>query len=90
LALFKYSINDFQAHLGLAYNNKSETATEVFYTPGAKYRSMGYLWFSSPVFNGFSASAIVVDEGMQDTLGLGGIANYKQPKMIQTVRMVVI
>lgn len=85
LALFKYSINDFQAHLGLAYNNKSETATEVFYTPGAKYRSMGYLWFSSPVFNGFSASAIVVDEGMQDTMGLGGIANYKQPKMIQTV-----
>ena len=33
----------------------------------------------------FPSHDIVVDEGMQDTLGLGGVANYKQPKMIQTV-----
>ena len=85
LALFKYSINDYQAHIGLAYNNKSETATEIFYVPGSKYRSMGYLWVSSPAISGFTLSGIVVDEGLQDTLGLGGVANYKKAKMAQTL-----
>jgi len=85
LTLFKYSINDYQAHIGLAYNNKSETATEVFYVPGAKYRSMGYLWLSTPVISGFTLSGIVVDEGLQDTLGLGGVVNYKKTKMTQTI-----
>ena len=85
LALFKYNINDYQAHIGLAYNNKSETATEVFYVPGSKYRSMCYLWLSTPVISGFTLSAIVIDEGLQDTLGLGGLANYKKIKMAQTL-----
>ena len=78
LAVFKYSINDFQAHLGLAYNNKSETSVETFYVPGSKYRSMGYLWLSTPTYKGFTLSGIVVDEGLQDTLGFGGTAKYKK------------
>lgn len=85
LALFKFSVNDYQAHIGLAYNNKSEVSTETFFTPGAKYRSMGYLWASTPGIAGFTLSGIVVDEGLQDTLGLGGVANYKKAKMLQTV-----
>lgn len=77
LLIFKYSINDFQAHVGLAYNNNSETTTETFYTPGDKYRSMGYLWLSSPIYKGFTLTALAVAEGVQDTLGLG-IAKYKK------------
>lgn len=78
LALFKYSINDFQAHLGLAYNNNSEIASETFYTATNKYRSMAYVWLSAPTYKGFTVSAIAIDEGLQDTLGLKGTANYKK------------
>lgn len=85
LALFKYSINDFQAHLGLAYNNNKEIASETFYTPGSKYRSMGFLWLSSPVYKGFTLTGIVVDEGLQDTLRLGGTTNYKKISMNQAI-----
>jgi len=85
LAVLKYIINDYQAHIGLAYNSKSETATEVFYVPGTKYRSMAFLWLSSPVINDFTLTGMVVDEGLQDTLGLGGVANYKKTKMVQTI-----
>ncbi len=84
LILFKYNINDFQAHLGLAYNNNSETATETFYTPGDKYRSMGYLWLSSPTYKGFTLTAIAVAEGVQDTLGLG-ISKYKKTDLNQAI-----
>lgn len=85
LALLKYIINDYQAHIGLAYNNKSETGTEVFYALGTKYRSLAYLWLSTPAIRGFTLSGIVVSEGLQDTLGLGGVANYKKIKMAQTL-----
>lgn len=85
LALFKYSINDFQAHLGLAYNNNKEIASETFYTQGSKYRSMSFLWLASPVYKGFALTGIVVDEGLQDTLRLGGTANYKKISMNQTI-----
>jgi hypothetical protein len=85
LALLKYSINEYQAHIGLAYNNKSETATEVFYVPGSKYRSMVFLWLSTPIVSGFTLSGIVINEGLQDTLGLGGVVNYKKVKMVQTI-----
>jgi hypothetical protein len=78
LALFKYSINDFQAHLGLAYNNNKEIASETFYTQGSKYRSMSFLWLASPVYKGFALRGIVVDEGLQDTLRLGGTPTIKK------------
>ena len=84
LALFKYSINDFQAHVGLAYNNNTENSTETYYTPTDKYRSMALLWLSTPTYNGFNLSAIAVDEGLQDTLGLKGTANYKKTDFVQT------
>lgn len=82
MVLFKYNINDFQAHLGLAYNNNKETTVETFYTPTDKYRGMGYLWLSSPNYNGFSLSAILVDEAVQDTTGVG--TAYKKTDMNQT------
>ncbi len=85
LLLFKYNINDFQAHLGLAYNNKSETPSETFYVPGSKYRSMGYVWLSSPTYSGFTLTGLIVDEGLQDTLGLGGTAKYKKISMNQAI-----
>jgi hypothetical protein len=88
MVLFKYSINDFQAHLGLAYNNTSEIASEQFYTPasgtGSNYRALGYLWLSTPKYKDFTLSGIVVDEALQDTLGLGGTSKYKLIDMCQT------
>ena len=84
LLLFKYNINDFQAHLGLAYNSNSETASETFYTPGDKYRSMGYLWLSAPTYNGFTLTAIAVAEGVQDTTGFG-IIKYKKTALNQAI-----
>lgn len=71
MALLKYSINDFQVHLAMAYNNKTAISSETFYTPGAKYRMMNFLWLSKPLFKGFTLSALVVDEGLQDTVGIG-------------------
>ncbi len=78
LLLFKYNINDFQAHIGLAYNNNSEISSETFYTPTDKYRSMGYLWLSTPTFDGFTLTGMFVAEGVQDTVGTG--VSYKKIK----------
>lgn len=69
MALLKYNINDWQIHLAAAFNNKTAIASETFYTPGAKYRAMNMLYLSKPLLSGLSLSAIVVDEGMQDTVG---------------------
>jgi hypothetical protein len=71
MALLKYNINDWQFHLAAAFNNKSAIASETFYTPGAKYRAMNILYVSKPLFGGLSFSAIMIDEGMQDTVGVG-------------------
>lgn len=79
MALLKYNINDWQIHLAAAFNNKTATASETFYTPGAKYRAMNILYLSKPLFGGLSWSAIAVDEGMQDTVGIG--AAYKKLDM---------
>lgn len=81
LALFKYNINDFQFHLGLAYNNNTEISTETFYTPGDKYRSMGYLWASTPTYKGFTLTGLFVAEGVQDTAGVG--TAYKKTDLNQ-------
>ncbi|HLP05435.1 MAG TPA: hypothetical protein VK152_08410 [Paludibacter sp.] len=85
LMVLKYNINDFQAHLGLGYNNNKEIATETFYAPGSKYRSIGYLWASAPTRNGFTLTAMAVAEGWQDTLGLGGVGNYKKTDLVQAL-----
>jgi len=81
LMLFKYNINDFQSHLGLGYNNNAENATEIYYNPTDKYRSLGYLWLSSPTYKSFTLTAIAVAEGLQDTVGLGGTVKYKKIKL---------
>jgi len=83
--LLKYNINDYQAHVGLAYNNNSEIASETFYTPENKYRAMAFVWLSTPSFSGFLLSGIFVDEALQDTLGLGGTSNYKKLDMCHTM-----
>lgn len=79
MALLKYNIDDWQIHLAAAFNNKTVIASETFYTPGAKYRAMNFLYLTKPLFSGLSLSAIAVDEGMQDTIGVG--ANYKKLDM---------
>ncbi|MDD4920986.1 MAG: alginate export family protein [Bacteroidales bacterium] len=65
VALFKYCVNDFQGHLGFAYNNNAAMSSETFYTVGSKYRYMGFLWLSKDLFKGLNLSAIGVDEGVQ-------------------------
>jgi hypothetical protein len=76
LALFKYQVNDFQIHLGAAYNNNSITSTnkllsESYYTPGSGYRYMGFAWLSKDLFNCLNMTVIAVDEGVQDTVNVG-------------------
>jgi hypothetical protein len=80
LALFKYGLNDFQANIGLAYNNSSDISSETYYSSTVKYRYMGLLWLSKDLFKGLNMSAILVDEGVQDTL-LTGQKNYKKITM---------
>jgi len=79
LALLKYNLNDWQLHLGMAYNNSSEISSEVLYANTVKYRSMAFAWLSKDLFTGLNASAIIIDEGIQDTVGVG--TAYKQIKM---------
>ena len=79
LALFKYNLNDWQLHLGMAYNNNSEISSETLYANTVKYRSMAFAWLSKDLFPGLNASALFVDEGLQDTVGVG--LAYKKIKM---------
>jgi len=67
VALFKYAVNDFQGHLGFAYNNNQSISGESFYVPGSKYRYLGFLWLSKDLVEGWNLSTIVVDEGVQKT-----------------------
>ncbi len=79
LALFKYNLNDWQLHAGLAYNNSSEISSEVLYANTVKYRSMVFAWLSKDLMPGLNASVLVIDEGLQDTSGVG--LAYKKIKM---------
>lgn len=83
IALFKYTINGFQAHLGLAYNNDKETSTETLYSNTNSYRSMGLLWLSTPNYSGFNLTGLCVAEGVQDTTGVG--TSYKKTDLYQAV-----
>lgn len=79
LALFKFNLNDWQLHAGMAYNNSSEISSEVLYANTVKYRSMAFAWLSKELFSGLNGSVVVVDEGLQDTVGVG--LAYKKIKM---------
>jgi len=81
LALFKYCINDFQGHIGLAYNNNAMISSETYYTPKSNYRYMGYVWLSKDIVKGLNVSLIGVDEGVQDTIGTKNGANYLKTSM---------
>lgn len=80
-ALFKYKQNDFQAHIGLAYNNNSSISNETYYTPVVNYRYMGYVWLNKNILNGLNISLMAVDEGMQDTAGTNAGIEYKKISM---------
>jgi hypothetical protein len=80
-ALFKYCVNDFQGHLGLAYNNNSVISSETYYTPKSNYRYMGFVWLTKDITNGLNLSLIGVDEGVQDTTGTKNGVNYLKTNM---------
>jgi len=82
VGLFKYNINDFQAHLGFAYNNNSAISSESYYTAMTKYRYLNYLWLSKDIIDGLNISAIGIDEGVQDTTGTKNTTtNYLKTRM---------
>ena len=81
MALFKYCVNDFQGHIGLAYNNNAIISSETYYTPKSNYRYMGFVWLSKDIVNGLNLSLIGVDEGVQDTTGTKGGVNYVKTNM---------
>lgn len=69
VGVFKYDINDFQAHVCFAYNNNSAISSETYYTAMTKYRYMNFIWLSKDIIDGLNISVIGVDEGVQDTTG---------------------
>ena len=83
-ALFKYCVNDFQAHLGVAYNNNAIISQETYYTPKSNYRYMGFLWLTKDITKGLNLSLIGVDEGVQDTIGTKNSVNYLKTNMFHT------
>jgi len=81
MALFKYCVNNFQGHIGVAYNNNNIISSETYYTPKSNYRYMGYVWLTKDLVKGLNLSLIGVDEGVQDTTGTKAGANYMKTKM---------
>jgi len=81
MALFKYSVNDFQGHFGIAYNNNSIISSETYYLPKSNYRYMGFVWLTKDIMNGLNLSLIGVDEGVQDTTGTKNGVNYLKTNM---------
>jgi len=84
MALFKYSVNDFQGHLGVAYNNNSMISSETYYLPKSNYRYMGFVWLTKDIVNGLNLSLIGVDEGVQDTTGTKNGVNYLKTTMFHS------
>jgi len=81
MALFKYCVNDFQGHIGVAYNNNTAISSETYYSPKSNYRYMGYVWLTKDLFKGLNLSLIGVDEGVQDTTGTKNGVNYLKTSM---------
>jgi hypothetical protein len=71
LALLKVRIDDWTLHAGCAFNNASEIASESLYPNAVKYRSLQYLWLSGKVSEALTLSLMAVNEGVQDTTGVG-------------------
>lgn len=80
-AVFKYCVNDFQGHLGFAYNNNTIISSEAYYKPVANYRFLGYVWLTKDIVKGLNVSLIGVDEGVQDTTGTKNGVNYVKINM---------
>ena len=80
IGLLKLALNDFQAHVGLAYNNNTAITQETYYTPVNKYRYLNFVWLSKEITKGLSITATAVDEGVQDTMVIKA-KNYKKTAM---------
>ncbi|OFX52530.1 MAG: hypothetical protein A2046_06125 [Bacteroidetes bacterium GWA2_30_7] len=85
VAILKYKKSDFQAHLGLAYNNDVEKYFESNY-PVKYYKSLSYLWLSYKLNNNLKTSVISIADGNQKDKSekilyirstSGGNINYK-------------
>ncbi|MDR3653743.1 MAG: alginate export family protein [Paludibacter sp.] len=81
VALIKYCVNDFQGHLGLAYNNNSIISSETYYSPISNYRYMGYVWLTKNIADALNLSILGVDEGVQDTTKTKNGVNYLKTNM---------
>jgi len=68
MILFKSSINDWRFHLALAYNNDNEVLFDTKYSDKYKYRSLYLGWLAGKISDNLNISAILVNEGVQDSL----------------------
>lgn len=76
MMLFSYQLNEWKMDVGYALNNNSEISSETLYTNTVKYRNLLLVWLTKKFASGFNPSFIFVDEGVQDTIGVG--TSYKQ------------
>ncbi|OFX21017.1 MAG: hypothetical protein A2033_11875 [Bacteroidetes bacterium GWA2_31_9] len=85
VAMIKYKKSDFQAHLGLAYNNDIDKSFESNY-PVKYYKSLSYLWLSYKLNKNLKTSVISIADGNQKDKNekilyvrstSGGNINYK-------------
>ncbi len=65
--LTKMKFDNFQAHVGLAFNQNAETKDNTWYNPtGAQpYKTMQFLWMSQKFNERFSATALLMNLGFQ-------------------------
>lgn len=68
IILFKSSVKDWRFHLAMAYNNDSEVLFDTKYSDKVKYRSLYLGWLAGRISDNFDISAIIVNEGVQDSL----------------------
>ncbi len=64
IAIFKYKNNNFDAHLGLAYNNEKEILCETYYALNF-YKTMQFLYLSNQYDNGLKLSFLEIADGNQ-------------------------
>jgi hypothetical protein len=76
MMIFSYQLNEWKMDMGYALNNNSEISSETLYTNTVKYRNLLLVWLTKKFASGFNPSFIFVDEGVQDTIGVG--TSYKQ------------
>ncbi|WP_053406241.1 alginate export family protein [Persicobacter sp. CCB-QB2] len=83
--LTKVELNDFQAHLGLAYSQNGENKFDNLYTPsGQPYKSMQYLWTSYKFSEQLSATALFMNLGFQKMDADGPVSGLNNLQTVGT------